>query len=144
MSLLKRMVLAIGQVLGITPPATPVRQIQDGPTGGNNNIVGQPSSVSKESKRKRSNAKVAILAPSPKTETLCVPTRTKKSSEAGTQSVTLARQPAKPKRKPAAKAAQRTTQVKSRKPVQKAAPVERGATGKQSKPTASKTRQRAK
>jgi hypothetical protein len=138
------LIRAIGRVLGITQTATLACQTQDGQIGGNNNTAEQPQPVSKESKPKRKAVKAAILAPLPTTETLCVPTRTKKSSTTGTSRVTPARQPAKPKRKPAAKAAPSTTQVKSRKPAQKAAQATRGATGPQSKPTARKTRQHVK
>jgi hypothetical protein len=134
----------IGRVLDIIRTAMPACQTQDGQTGGNNNTVEQPQPVSKELKRKRSSVKAAILAPSPKAETLCVPTRTKKSSMTGTQQATPARQPAQSKRKPAAKAAQSTTPAKSRKPAQKAAQAEHGALGKPSKPTARKTRQHVK
>jgi len=135
---------AIGRVLGITQTATPVYQTQDGQTGGNNNTAEQLQPVSKELKPKRKAVKAAILAPSPTVETLCVPTRTKKSSTTGTSRVTPARQPAKSKQKPAVKAAPSTTQAKSRKPAQKAAQATRGATGSQSKTPASKTRQHVK
>jgi hypothetical protein len=142
--MLKRMVLAIGRVLGITPPATLVHLTQDGQNGGNNNTAEQPQPVSKELKRKRSPVQQATKGQSPKAETSCVRTRIKKSSTTGTQQATPARQPAKPKRKPAAKAVPSTIPVKLRKPAQKAAQAARGATGKQSKPTARKTRQHVK
>jgi hypothetical protein len=134
----------IGRVLNIIRTAMLAPQTQDSQTGGNNNTAEQPQPASQELKRKRSSVKAAILAQSPKAETLCVPTRTKKSSTTGTQPATPARQPAQSKRKPAAKTAQSTTPVKSRKPVQKAAQAVRGATGKPSKPIARKTRQHVK
>ena len=142
MSLLKRV---IGLVLDIIHPAGRVHPMEVYQNGGDNSIVErQPQPANKELKVKPSRAKRDTQAQSSKTETSCAPTRTKKSSTPGTQSVTLAPQPAKPKRKPAAKAAPSITPAKSRKPAQKAAPAERGATGKQSKPTARKTRQRVK
>lgn len=139
------MVRAIGQALGITPAVGHVPPTQDSPTGGKRNIAkGLVQRAKRELKAKPSVVQQDIQDQSSKTETSSVRTRTKKSSTAGTQSATPAPKPVKSKRKPAAKAVQPTTQVKSRNPAQKAVQAERGATGKQSKPTARKTRQHVK
>ena len=135
---------AIGRVLGITPTATPVCQTQDGQTGGNSSTVKVRKSVNKESKPKRKAVKQVTQAPSPTTETLCAPTRTKKSSTPGTPLATPAPQPVKSKPKAKRSPAQRTTQAVLPKRGQKAAQAESGATGKQRKTPASKTHQRAK
>jgi len=120
----------IGRVLGTTQTATLACPTQDGQIGGNNNTVEQPQPASKELKPKHSNVKVAILAQSPKTETLCVPIRTKKSSTTGTQPATPVPPSAKPKRKPSKKVAPLTTVAVSSKQGKKSVPKELGQRGK--------------
>ena len=95
---LRRLAIAIGRVLGITQDAGPVSQEADSQTGGlDSTAKEQHKPASQELKAKRSRVKAVITAPSPKIETLPVPTRTKKSSAAGTQSAPPARQPAQSK-----------------------------------------------
>ena len=89
--MLKRLMNVIGRVLGITQPVTPVFQTQDGQTGGNSSTVKVRKSVNKESKPKRKAVKQVTQAPSPTTETLCAPTRTKKSLATGTSQATPVR-----------------------------------------------------
>ena len=125
------MVRAIGQALGITPAVGHVPPTQDSQTGGKRNIAkGLVQRAKRESKAKPSVVQQDTQDQSSKTETSSVRTRTKKSSIAGTQSATPALKPVKSKRKPAAKAVQPTTQVKSRKSAPKPAQITSGKRGR--------------
>ena len=103
----------IGRVLGTTQTVTLAYPTQDGLTGGNNNIAEQPKPVSKESKRKRSPARQASQDQSPKAETSCVRTRTKKSLTTGTRQAPPAPPFAKSKQKSKPKAAPKATKAVS-------------------------------
>ena len=141
----KRPMSVIGLVLDIIHPAGRVHPTEVYQNGGDNSIAErQPQPVNKELKAKPSRAKRDTQAQSSKTETLCAPTRTKKSSTPGTPLATPAPQPVKSKPKAKRSPAQRTTQAVLPKRGQKAAQAESGATGKPRKTPASKTRQHVK
>ena len=142
---LRRIITAIGRVLGITPAVGHAVLTEDSQIGGDNSIVERRLQlVSQELKAKRSRVQQDTQAQSSKTETSSAPTRTKKSSTAGTRSATPAPQPVKLKAKRKSSAAQSTIQAKSSKRKPKAAPAANGVRGKQPATRASKTRQHAK
>lgn len=142
--LLRKIITAIGQVLGITQGAGHASQAQDSQTGGSDNTAKVRKSASQGSKPKRSSVKAVITAQSPKIETLPVPTRTKKSSTTGTQPATPVPPSAQSKRNSKRKAVKQTTAVKSSSKGKQSAQAVAGGRGKQSATPVRRTRQHAK